>query len=171
MTNPASRRRFLLTAPAATGLILTGRAAFAAPAAPAAPEKFQLFTAAQLTEAAKDLAAKPGNNNLATLKETTIVLTTEVAHSAKEFEWHAERDHIVQVLDGTTLYELGGTPKGTHPNPNGKPGEYNSTDSEACTRFTLKKGDMLTIPRNTPHRRSTAANVTFILISSQGMVM
>jgi mannose-6-phosphate isomerase-like protein (cupin superfamily) len=35
----------------------------------------------------------------------------------------------------------------------------------------MKKGDMLTIPRNTPHRRSTEGSVTFILISAQGMMM
>jgi len=30
---------------------------------------------------------------------------------------------------------------------------------------------MITIPRNTPHKRSTTDSVTFILISSQGMIM
>jgi mannose-6-phosphate isomerase-like protein (cupin superfamily) len=36
--------------------------------------------------------------------------------------------------------------------------------------LTLKKGDMLTIPRGTPHRRTTAESVTLLLISPQGTV-
>ncbi len=170
MAIQASRRNFLRIAPAAAvaGLAVANKSIHAA-APPAG--KFQVFTAAQLADDAKALAAKPGNNNLVDIKTATMVMTTEVAHSAKEFEWHEGRDHIVQILDGTTVYELGGTPKGTHANPSGKSGEYLATDSEGATRMTLKKGDMVTIPRNTPHRRSTAGNVTFTLISSQGMMM
>ncbi len=169
MVNQASRRHFLRTAPAAAaaGLALTDAKLLAEAAPPAA---FQVFTAAQLTDDAKAVMARPGNNNLVTLKETTVVMTTEVAHAAKEFEWHEQRDHIVQILDGSTLYELGGTPKGTHGNA-GKAGEYLAPDSDAPTKLTLNKGDMLTIPRGTPHRRTTTGSVTFILISSQGMVM
>jgi len=171
-TNP-SRRSFLRTVPAvaaAAGLALTDKSLFAATTeAPA--EKFQVFTAQQLADDARALQAKPGNNNLVDIKTATIVMTTEVAHSGKEFEWHEGRDHILQIVDGTTIYELGGTPKGAHPSTSGKPGEYNSPDSEGATKLTLKKGDMVTIPRNTPHRRSTAGSVTFILISSQGMLM
>jgi len=170
-SNP-SRRSFLRSAPAvaaAAGLALTEMPLLAAATAPA--EKFQVFTARQLADDAKALQAKPGNNNLADFKSATIVMTTEVAHSGTEFEWHEGRDHIVQVIDGSTLYELGGTPKGAHPNPSGKPGEYNSPESEGATRLTLNKGDMVTIPRGTPHKRSTAGSVTFLLISVQGMVM
>jgi quercetin dioxygenase-like cupin family protein len=167
MIENCSRRNFLRTAPAAAvaGLALTDAKLSAEPAA-----AYQLFTAAQLADDAKALMAKPGNNNLATLKETTVVMTTEVAHAAKEFEWHEQRDHIIQILDGTTLYELGGTPKGTHGNA-GKAGEYLAPDSDSPTKLTLNKGDMLTIPRGTPHRRITTGSVTFILISSQGMAM
>jgi len=170
MDKNASRRNFLRTAPAAAaaGLALTDRRLFAATTPP--PEAFQLFTAAQLADDAKALQAKPGNNNLVDIKTATVVMTTEVAHSAKEFEWHEGRDHIVQILDGSTLYELGGTPTGTHGN-NNKPGEYLAPGSDGVTKLVLKKGDMLTIPRGTPHRRSTEGSVTFILISSQGMLM
>ncbi len=34
--------------------------------------------------------------------------------------------------------------------------------------MTLKKGDMLVIPRGTPHRRSTEGSVTLTLISPMG---
>jgi hypothetical protein len=172
MVNKASRRNFLRTAPAAAaavGFALTDQPVFAAmQGAPA--DKFQVFTAAQLADNAKALQAKPGNNNLVDIKTATIVMTTEAAHAGKEFEWHEGRDHIVQIIDGSTLYELGGTPKGTHGN-NGKAGEYLAPESEGASKLTLKKGDMVTIPRGTPHKRTTADSVTFLLISSQGMFM
>jgi quercetin dioxygenase-like cupin family protein len=165
MATNTSRRSFLRTAPAAS------LALFELPAyAQTAPARFQLFTAAELAQDQKTVQAKPGNDNLVTLKETTVVMTTEVAHAAKEFEWHEQRDHIIQILDGTTLYELAGTPKGTHGN-NGKAGEFLAPDSDSPTKITLNKGDMLTIPRGTPHRRTTTGSVTFILISSQGMAI
>ena len=172
MPNKASRRHFLRTAPiaaATVGFALTDLPLSAcAQAVPAA--KFQIFTAQELADDAKTLQAKPGNNNLVDIKSGTVVMTTEVAKAAKEFEWHEGRDHIVQILDGSTVYELGGTPKGTHGN-NGKAGEYLAPESEGATKLTLKKGDMLTIPRGTLHKRTTPDSVTFLLISSQGMVM
>lgn len=172
MVNKASRRHFLRTAPvaaAAAGFALTDSPlSAAAQAAPAA--KFQVFTAQELADDTKALQSKPGNNNLVDIKSATVVMTTEVTHAGKEFEWHEGRDHIVQILDGATVYELGGTPKGTHGN-NGKAGEYLAPESEGATKLTLKKGDMVTIPRGTPHKRTTADSVTFLLISSQGMVM
>jgi len=168
MNNHTSRRFFLRSAPAAAaaGLALTDASLLAAP--PAAPMPFQVFTDQQLADDAKALQAKPGNNNLVDIKSATMVMTTEPARSAKEFEWHEGRDHNVQILDGTTLYEVGGTPKGGHSKA---PGEWNSPESEGATKLTLKKGDMLTIPRGTPHKRTTPDSVTLILISSQGMLM
>jgi mannose-6-phosphate isomerase-like protein (cupin superfamily) len=171
--NP-SRRNFLRTAPvaAAAGFALTDAALFASPAAgqnaiPAVPVSFQLFTAQSLQEDIKALQAKPGNNNLvdATTMPCTVVLTTETTKSAKEFEWHEGRDHVLQILDGSTVYEVGGIPRNGRTT---KPGEWLAPVSEGATTMTLKKGDMLVIPRGTPHKRSTTENVTLILISPMG---
>jgi len=172
--NDPSRRRFLRTVPAAAaaGLaltdasLLTARARAQAPAETPAPT-FQLFTAQQIQADEKALQESPGNNNLIQWKNFTVVLTTEVAKSGKEFEWHEGRDHIFQILEGSTVYELGGTPKNGR---NTRPGEWLAPESEGATTFTLHKGDMLVIPRGTPHRRSTTGSVTFTLISPQGTV-
>jgi uncharacterized protein YjlB len=88
-----------------------------------------------------------------------------VAKSAKEFEWHEGRDHLLQILDGSTVYEVGGTPKDGR---NTKPGEWLAPAAVGAATLTLKKGDMLVIPRGTLHRRSTAESVTFLLISPMG---
>jgi quercetin dioxygenase-like cupin family protein len=174
MANNSSRRNFLRTAPvaAAVALTLTDKLLFAAqapaPSSDAASVPFQVFTAQQLADDAKALA-KGGNNNLVAAASAgfpcAIVMTTEVKHSATEFEWHEGRDHIIQIIDGTTLYEVGGTPQNGR---NIKPGEWLAPASDGATKLTLNKGDMLTIPRGTPHRRSTTGSVTFYLISPSG---
>ncbi|MGO8934344.1 MAG: hypothetical protein ACLPLZ_04145 [Terracidiphilus sp.] len=168
----SGRREFLRAAPlaAAAGITLAN-SSFLAPmasgqaAASAGPAGFQLFRAQEIQDDAKALVASPGNNNLVQGKNFTVVLTVETAKSAKEFEWHEGRDHVFQVLDGSTVYEVGGTPKGAH---SMGPGEWHAPEAEGATTLTLQKGDMLVIPRGTLHKRSTAGTVTFTLISPQG---
>jgi quercetin dioxygenase-like cupin family protein len=176
MANHTSRRNFLRTAPvAAATLALTDKLLFAAqapapaPGAASTPVPFQVFTAQQLADDAKALAAKGGNNNLIGTATAgfpcAIVMTTEIAKSATDFEQHEGRDHILIIIDGATLYEVGGTLKNARTT---KPGEQLAPASDGASKVTLNKGDMLTIPRGTPHRRSTASTVTFYLISPSG---
>jgi mannose-6-phosphate isomerase-like protein (cupin superfamily) len=168
------RRSFLRTASvaAAAGLALGDSRLFAAHAEgkgteSAAPATFQLFANATLQEDRKALEAAPGNKSLVDGNIFTVVMTVETAKSAKEFEWHEGRDHILQILDGSTVYEVGGTPKNGR---NIRPGEWLAPESEGATRMTLNKGDMLVIPRGTPHKRNTAGSVTLTLISPMGSV-
>ena len=177
MAKNTSRRNFLRTAPvaAAASIALTDKLLFAAqapapaPAAASAPVPFQVFTAQQLADDAKALAAKGGNNNLVAAASAgfpcAIVMTTEIAKSAAEFEQHEGRDHILQIIDGSTTYEVGGTLKNARTT---KPGEQLAPASDGATKVTLNKGDILTVPRGTPHRRTTAGSVTFLLISPSG---
>jgi quercetin dioxygenase-like cupin family protein len=171
--NSQSRRSFLAGAPVAAVAGLALADALFAPAASAQDlaagkgEPFQYFKAEELAADAQKLEAAPGNNNLATLKNVALVMTTEKAKSAKEYEWHEGRDHLLIVVDGETVYEVGGTPKGTH---KVKEGEWLAPEVEGATKLTLKKGDILTIPRGTLHKRSTAGSVTFLLISPAGTV-
>lgn len=171
------RREFLRAAPlaAAAGITLAnssllaplaaGQTASAQGTGVSAGPTFQVFTAQEIQVDAKALLANPGNNNLVQGKNFAVVLTVETAKSAKEFEWHEGRDHILQVLDGSTVYEVGGTPKGAHSEA---PGEWHAPEAEGATTLSLEKGDMLVIPRGTLHKRSTTGTVTFTLISPQG---
>jgi mannose-6-phosphate isomerase-like protein (cupin superfamily) len=176
MAKDQTRRNFLRTAPivAAVSLPLTeqflfGSNATTGGAETTAPEPFKVFTADKLSDAMKMLQTKPGNDSLFDAKTLpfTIVMTTEEKKAAKEFEYHEGRDHILQILEGTTLLEVGGTPKDAR---NTKPGEWLAPTSEGATSLTLHKGDMLVIPRGTPHKRSTEASVTLLLISTTGSV-
>lgn len=170
ISNPA-RRKFLRSVPAAAaaGFTLTRASLFASSAAAqdmSAPAlTFKLFKAQEIQDDLSALAAHPGNDNLVQEKSFVVMLTTEKTKAAAEFEWHEHRDHIFQILEGATVYELGGTPKGAHSKA---PGEWNSPESEGHQSVTLNKGDMLVIGRGTPHRRITAESVTFSLISPQG---
>ena len=137
----------------------------------AAAAPFQFFSQKTLDADVKALAAKPGNNNLFDAKglPLQVVMTTEVHKSGTEFEWHEGRDHVVQVLDGMTLYEVGGKPTAGHVNKGA--GEWLSPTAEGTKSILMGKGDMLVIPRGTLHKRSTEDSVTFYLISTPGMVM
>ena len=170
MAKDQSRRNFLKAAPlaAAVSLPLT-ESLFAMAAAPSARVPFQLFSADKIADAMKALQAKPGNDNLFDAKSVpmTIVMTSEKATRGKEFEYHEGRDHIFLILDGETKYDVGGTPKNAR---NTKPGEWLAPESEGFTAYTLRKGDMLVLPRGTPHKRTTTGSVTLILISTTGTV-
>ena len=171
--NP-SRRTFMLSASvaAAAGLALTDSRLFAAPlegqvAGPAGVDGVQLFTAETLAGDIKTMQSAPANNTIVDNKNFVVLLTVETAHSAKEFEYHEGRDHVFYILDGATVYEIGGTPKGAHST---KPGEWLAPESEGAVTYKLKKGDMLIIPRNTPHKRITEGSVTLLLVSPMGSV-
>jgi quercetin dioxygenase-like cupin family protein len=168
-----NRRNFLRAIPAAAaaGLVLGDASllqhAVAQGAAPAGGPSVQLFSAQALSRDANALDGLPGNNNLVDDKTFTVVLTTEKAKAGKEFEWHEGRDHIFQILEGSTIYEVGGTPKNGR---NIRPGEWLAPECEGTASYTLHKGDMLVLPRGTPHKRTTQDSVTFTLISPQGTV-
>lgn len=136
----------------------------------AAAVPYQFFSANTLQADARALEASPGNNNLFADKglPLTVVMTCEQHKSAKEFEWHDGRDHIVQVLEGTTVYEVGGKPTAGHVNKG--PGEWLTPTAEGTRSITMHRGDMLILPRGTLHKRSTEDSVTFLLISTPGVV-
>lgn len=162
-----SRRNFLRAAPLAAAASLSDPLLFAASAPAGSPEPFQFFPAAKLEDAAKALHAAPGNDNLFTPKALpfTVVMTVEEKKTAPDFEWHEGRDHILQIVEGSTLYEVGGAPRGGHLKGLG---EWLAPASEGSTVLTLNKGDLLVIPRGTPHKRTTEKSVTFYLISTTG---
>jgi mannose-6-phosphate isomerase-like protein (cupin superfamily) len=172
MAKKTSRRNFLRTAPvaAAASFTLTDALMAMAQAAPgadvvAAAQPFKLWSAKDLDADRAALDAKPGDNRLYESKAIPeqIILTTEKRKSAAEFEWHEGRDHLLYVLDGSTVYEIGGTPTGTKVMG---PGEWHATGSTGSKSMVLGKGDMLLIPRGTLHKRSTEDSVTFLLISN-----
>lgn len=164
--NPG-RRSFLRAAPAAAaaGLTIADVALFSSGAEAQAilrrpSTRYEVITAQAIQSDIEALEANPGNKTLASEKNFTVVLTSEKKAAAKEFEWHERRDHIFYIYEGSTIYELGGTPQNAH-SPG--PGEWLAPASEGAAKVTLQKGDFLVIPRGTPHKRTTPESVTFML--------
>ena len=171
MANKQTRRNFLLTAPIAaaaaspfSATMLHASSAGSGTGQTADAGAIQVWTASQMEGELKGVKANHGTKNLLTTPGTLVIIAEETKKAAKEFEWHATRDHVFQVLDGETKYELGGTPKGAHQT---KPGEWLAPESEGAKAVILKKGDYLFVPRNTPHKRTTDGSVSLLLISSQ----
>jgi len=185
MIKDQSRRNFLLTVPAvaATGIVLSDPALFAsvAPSAqsrsavPIKPEPFQFYTAQGIEDAAHALQTevktvtrkgepKNGNKDLANSRKVpfTYLLITEEKKIATEFEMHDGRDHIIQVIDGSTVYVVGGTPVGSRAHGEG---EWLVHVSEGAKSMTLNKGDILVLPRGTPHKRITEESVVLTQLS------
>ncbi|WP_263365128.1 cupin domain-containing protein [Edaphobacter bradus] len=175
MANKQTRRNFLLTAPlaAAVAVPMTDTLLRASTAVAEGGQSgvvggaatFQVFSAQSIEGLVKGFEAAPGSKDLITAKDVAVTMTVsaEEKKAAKEFEYHAHRDHVFQVLDGSTRYELGGTPKNTRET---KPGEWLAPESEGFTTVTLNKGDYLSVPRMTPHRRITEGTVSLLLISA-----
>ena len=171
MANKQTRRNFLLTAPIAAAAaspfadtMLHASSASSAMQQVADGSGIQVFTAGEMAGEVKGVTANHSTKNLLTTPGTLMILNEETKKAGKEFEWHATRDHVFQVLEGETKYELGGTPKGTHET---KPGEWLAPESEGAKTVILKKGDYMFVPRMTPHKRITDGSVTLLLISSQ----
>jgi mannose-6-phosphate isomerase-like protein (cupin superfamily) len=174
MTKAQTRRNFLRTAPlAAVTLPLAGTLFSASPAlaetGQSTDEKsqatFQLFPAATIDEMVKGLQAAPAAKDIVSAKGLAVSMTVSAEEKkiAKEFEFHEHRDHVFQVLDGATVYEVGGSPQNARQT---KPGEWLAPHSEGFTSIALKKGDMLVVPRMTPHRRVTEVGVSLLLINA-----
>jgi len=171
MANKQTRRNFLLTAPIAAAAaspfadtMLRASSASSAMQQIADGSGIQVFPAGEMASEVKGVTANHSTKNLLTTPGTLMILNEETKKAGKEFEWHATRDHVFQVLEGETKYELGGTPKGTHET---KPGEWLAPESEGAKTVILKKGDYMFVPRMTPHKRITDGSVTLLLISSQ----
>ena len=167
-----SRRSFLFAAPlgAAARLAKADGKVFAAEGDGQGgvwfvPHAYQVFTTETIASDCQALEGKSATTNLVQNKNFTIVITSETAKTAPEYEWHAGRDHIFHILEGETVYEVGGTPLAAR---SVGPGEWLSTTAKDYASIHLKKGDMLVLPRGTLHRRITAGSVTLMLIAPMG---
>jgi mannose-6-phosphate isomerase-like protein (cupin superfamily) len=173
MINVASRRKFLRAAPLAAGAALAfadllpalAQAAGSSEQGAASAELYKLIKSSDVDSKMKELDEKPGDSRLyeSGAVPLQITLTTEKHQSASDFEWHDGRDQVMYVVDGSTLYEIGGKPKSTKQIG---PGEWHAAGSDGSKSVLMGKGDMLVIPRGTPYKRSTEDNVTLLLISS-----
>ncbi|HEX6716419.1 MAG TPA: hypothetical protein VF088_04875 [Pyrinomonadaceae bacterium] len=94
--------------------------------------------------------------------ELRVAIQHENNTTAANAELHDSSDDIYYVLEGTATLMLGGTlesPKEV------EPGEWRGPKITGGQKIEIAKGDLIVVPRGTPHQRSTAnQDFTMILI-------
>ncbi|HEX7294166.1 MAG TPA: cupin domain-containing protein, partial [Pyrinomonadaceae bacterium] len=108
----------------------------------------------QPSNAAEDLIGGEG-------MELRVAIQHEKDTVAAIAELHDASDDVYYVLDGAATLTLGGTLDGAK---EVEPGEWRGQISGG-QKIVVNKGDLIIVPRGTPHQRSTTGqNFTMILI-------
>jgi len=84
--------------------------------------------------------------------ELRVAVQHEADRAAAAAEIHDASDDVYYVLEGTATLTLGGkleSPKEV------EPGEWRGPRIEGGKNVDVKKGDLVVVPRGTPHMRST----------------
>ncbi|HEY3025082.1 MAG TPA: cupin domain-containing protein [Pyrinomonadaceae bacterium] len=109
---------------------------------------------------------QPGNKTEELIDSAGMQLRVAIQHENNKTgapaELHDASDDVYYVLEGGATLVLGGkleTPKEV------EPGEWRSPKIIDGKTFEINKGDLVVVPRGTPHQRSTAnKDFTMILI-------
>ena len=120
----------------------------------------------QVADIQKSLEKKPGNTNedvvAASGKQTRVAVFHDEKRVDDLNEVHDGSDDVYYVLNGTATLQLGGSlvdPKET------SPGEWRAKTAVGGQRYVIKKGDLIFVPRGTPHQRTvTGKGFSMILI-------
>lgn len=148
------------------GLLFVSAAAANAqgPSTPSRP--FVVKSKQQVSDITKEIAAKDGNQNLDIVAASGVQMRVAVFHDDKRendlIEVHDGSDDIYYVLDGDATLMLGGSL--VEPNQV-SPGEWRSKTATGGQKVAIKKGDLIVVPRGTPHQRTvTGKGFSMILI-------
>ena len=143
---------------------LSAGVAFAQRKPSEATRPFVVKSAQSLDDLQKSL--KPDNKTSELIDSEGMQLRVAVQHEKDRVgaaaELHDASDDVYYVLDGSATLVLGGkldAPK------EADPGEWRSPRIVDGKTFEIKKGDLIVVPRGTPHQRSTEnKDFTMILI-------
>ncbi|MEP7074174.1 MAG: cupin domain-containing protein [Acidobacteriota bacterium] len=131
-----------------------------------ATRSFIVKSGKDLNDINEVLEKKPGNTVEDILPQAGVQLRIAVQHDAKRegdlIELHDTSDDIYYVIDGEATLMLGGK----QDNPNEvSPGEWKSKTATGQQKVIIKKGDLIFVPRGTPHQRTvTGKDFSMILI-------
>lgn len=131
-----------------------------------AASPFIVKSAKDVGDITKALLAKPGNTNQDILAAPGHQARIAIFHDENRVddlhEVHDGSDDIYYVTNGTATLMLGGSL--VAPNQI-SPGEWRSKTATGGQKVTIKKGDLVFVPRGTPHQRTvTDKKFTMILI-------
>ncbi len=114
----------------------------------------------------KALEKRPGNTNQDIVAAAGMQTRIAVFHDEKREgdlnEVHDGSDDIYYVLDGTATLVLGGSLVDAREI---SPGEWRAKTATDGQTYTIKKGDLVFVPRGTPHQRTvTGKGFSMILV-------
>jgi mannose-6-phosphate isomerase-like protein (cupin superfamily) len=90
-----------------------------------------------------------------------VAIQHDKLRETADAELHDESDDVYYVLEGTAKLTLGGTLDTPR---EASPGEWKSKKIMGGTTFEIKKGDLIIVPRGTPHQRTTIPGKEFSMI-------
>lgn len=127
------------------------------------PRPFVVKTNQSLTELEKSLSS--GNKVEDLIGGEGMQLRVAIQHDQKkdtaDAELHDASDDVYYVLEGSAELTLGGKLE----NPReATPGEWKSKTIIGGQTFTVRKGDLIVVPRGTPHQRVNSKDKEFSLI-------
>jgi mannose-6-phosphate isomerase-like protein (cupin superfamily) len=134
---------------------------------PAAPSKqFVVKTKQQVVDIYRELENQNGNKQFDVAPAPGTQIRVAVFHDEKRendlFEVHDASDDIYYVLAGEATLMLGGTL--VDPNEISS-GEWRSKTASGGQKVTIRKGDLVVVPRGTPHQRTvTGKGFSMIII-------
>jgi mannose-6-phosphate isomerase-like protein (cupin superfamily) len=145
-------------------VVLSGATVFAQRKPSEAIRPFVVLSSQSLDDLKQKV--QPDNKTEELIDSAGMQLRVAVQHEKNRTgaaaELHDASDDVYYVLEGSALLTLGGkldAPRETDP------GEWRSPKIIDGKTFEIKKGDLVIVPRGTPHQRSTAnKDFTMILI-------
>lgn len=131
-----------------------------------AARPFVIKTKQEVADIKKALEKKPGNTNEDIVPAPGTQTRVAIFHDEKREndlnEVHDAADDIYYVTGGTATLLLGGSL--VAPNEI-SPGEWRSKTTVGGQKINIKKGDLIFVPRGTPHQRTvTEKGFSMILI-------
>jgi mannose-6-phosphate isomerase-like protein (cupin superfamily) len=134
---------------------------------PSTPTKpFVVKTKQQVSEIVREIEKQNGNIQSDIVAQAGTQMRVAVFHDEKRendlAEVHDLSDDIYYVLDGEAVLLLGGSL--VEPNEIST-GEWRAKSSTGGQKVDIKKGDLIVVPRGTPHQRTvTGKGFSMILI-------
>lgn len=93
--------------------------------------------------------------------QVRVAIQYDAKKGKAQAEVHDASDDVYYVLQGSAELTLGGKLE----NPKeATPGEWKSDTIIGGKTFTIKKGDLIVVPRGTPHQRINTKGKTFSLV-------
>ena len=134
------------------------------PAAPA--NQFVVKTKQQVADIYKELGRQEGNKQFDVVSAPGTQMRVAIFHDEKRendlFEVHDASDDIYYVLAGEATLMLGGTLAEANEI---SPGEWRSKTAAGGQQVSIRKGDLVIVPRGTVHQRTvTGKGFSMILI-------